>query len=235
MFEDHAWLETMGKTAHTLIHLECSRLGWHVWTSTVHRIRCLCACLPAGGAISQTCEFLRLGSDSFVAGLLLCCGFFLSSALFLPSFQVPNTRQERKKDRGERGDNHQTTSCQLGVSSSLGPVGFSLSGYFSLHMTTYKPQPTTTNHQPTIHPNSWHPSIYIPSEESPGFQMSDTCRNQLQLEKSRPCQSTRQIIVSCCGQAEAAPCPTPHIKTKPHSYNISVFKETNYSGASSDL
>ena len=33
----------------------------------------------------------------------------------------------------------------------------------------------------------------------------------------------RQIIVSCCGQSEAAPYPTPRITTKTYSNNISVF------------
>jgi hypothetical protein len=34
-------------------------------------------------------------------------------------------------------------------------------------------------------------------------------------------------MISCCGQSEAAPYLTPGIKTKTHSYNISVFfKET---------
>jgi hypothetical protein len=32
----------------------------------------------------------------------------------------------------------------------------------------------------------------------------------------------RQIIVSCCGQPEAAPYPTSGIKTKIYSHNISV-------------
>jgi hypothetical protein len=34
----------------------------------------------------------------------------------------------------------------------------------------------------------------------------------------------RQIIVSCCGQSEAVPYPTPEIKMKTHSHdNISGF------------
>jgi hypothetical protein len=33
----------------------------------------------------------------------------------------------------------------------------------------------------------------------------------------------RQIIVCCCGQSEVAPYPISEIKTKTHSYNISVF------------
>jgi hypothetical protein len=38
---------------------------------------------------------------------------------------------------------------------------------------------------------------------------------------------TRQIIVSSCGYSEAAPYPTPAIKMKTYSYNVSVFlKET---------
>jgi hypothetical protein len=37
----------------------------------------------------------------------------------------------------------------------------------------------------------------------------------------------RQIIVSCCGQSEAAPCPTPGVKIRAYLYNISMlFKET---------
>ena len=37
----------------------------------------------------------------------------------------------------------------------------------------------------------------------------------------------RQIIVSCCGQSEVVPCPTPGSKTKTYPYSISVFlKET---------
>jgi hypothetical protein len=35
--------------------------------------------------------------------------------------------------------------------------------------------------------------------------------NDLYLEESHSSQSMRQIIVSCCGQSEAAPCPTPGI------------------------
>jgi hypothetical protein len=45
----------------------------------------------------------------------------------------------------------------------------------------------------------------------------------MQLEKSCPYQSTRQIIVTCCGQSKAAPYPTSGIKTKTFYYNISVF------------
>jgi hypothetical protein len=71
------------------------------------------------------------------------------------------------------------------------------------------------------------PSIYIHSEKSPEFQISHNCRNYLQLEKSCPCQSMRQIIVNCWGQSKAAPYPTPGIKTNTHSQSISVlFKET---------
>ena len=47
--------------------------------------------------------------------------------------------------------------------------------------------------------------------------------SSLQLAESCPCQSRRQIIVSCCGQSEAAPCPTSGIKTKPCSHNVIGF------------
>ena len=67
------------------------------------------------------------------------------------------------------------------------------------------------------------PSIYIPSKKSPEFQMSHNHRNYLQLAKPHLCQSMRQIIVSCCGQSEAAPYPTPGIKTKTYSHNITGF------------
>jgi hypothetical protein len=51
--------------------------------------------------------------------------------------------------------------------------------------------------------------------------------NYLQLSETRPCQSTRQIIVSCCGQSETVPYPIPGIKTKTYSHkNNWVFKET---------
>jgi hypothetical protein len=44
--------------------------------------------------------------------------------------------------------------------------------------------------------------------------------NYLQLAESCTCQSMRQIIVSCCGGSEAAPYPTPGIKTETYSHNI---------------
>lgn len=58
--------------------------------------------------------------------------------------------------------------------------------------------------------------------------MSHTLRNYLQLaQKSRLRQSTRQIIVSCCGQGKATSYPTPGTKPKTYSYNTSVScKET---------
>ena len=64
--------------------------------------------------------------------------------------------------------------------------------------------------------------------------------NYLQLAESYPCQSMRQIIVTCCGQSEAATYPTPGIKMKTHSYNTFVcvcvflkklrFQNSHYSG-----
>jgi hypothetical protein len=48
--------------------------------------------------------------------------------------------------------------------------------------------------------------------------------NYLQLAESHSCQSMRQIIVSCCGQSEAATHPTLGIKTKTYAHNINVFK-----------
>ena len=70
-------------------------------------------------------------------------------------------------------------------------------------------------------------SIYIPAEKFPEFPTSHSCRNYLQLAKPCLCESMRQIRVICYRQSEAAPIPTPGVKTKTHSYNISVFfKET---------
>ena len=84
-----------------------------------------------------------------------------------------------------------------------------------------KPLSTATN------PFSQSLSIYIPSEKSPKSQISHNCRNFLMLAKSHVCLTMRQIIVNCCGQSEAALYPTPVIKTKTYSCNISVFlKET---------
>jgi hypothetical protein len=77
--------------------------------------------------------------------------------------------------------------------------------------------------QPVTHFASWGLSIHIPCEKFPEFQMSLNCRNYLHLAKSCPYQSMRQIIVSCCGQSEAVPYPTPGIKAKTYSYDISVF------------
>jgi hypothetical protein len=77
---------------------------------------------------------------------------------------------------------------------------------------------------------SWDFCIYIPFQESPEFQTSYPCRNYLQLAKSHPCKSTRQIIVSCCGQSEAGPYLTLGIKTKTYSHNIPMFlKEPKFS------
>lgn len=76
-----------------------------------------------------------------------------------------------------------------------------------------------------------HPSLgllhYILSQEPSEFQMSHICRNYLQVAKSYPCQSTRQVIVCCCGQYEATPYSTPRIKTKTYFHNISVLRNQN--------
>ena len=75
-----------------------------------------------------------------------------------------------------------------------------------------------TNHdqqqQPTTHHVSWGPSTYIPPENFQEFPVPHNHRNYLQLAKSCPWWSTKQIIVSCCGQSEAAQHPTPGIKMK---------------------
>lgn len=86
-----------------------------------------------------------------------------------------------------------------------------------------KPKPTNNTPCPP------ECSIYTPSEEPPELQTSHNHRNYLQLTKSCLSWSTRQITVSCRGQCEAAPYPTPGTKVKTHSHNISVFfffKET---------
>jgi hypothetical protein len=90
-----------------------------------------------------------------------------------------------------------------------------ISNFFLLYARLHnKPQTTTTsNHQPTnSNITSPGPSFYISSEEFPEFQTSHNHRNYLQLAKSHACYSTRQIIVSCCGQSEAAPYPIPKWK-----------------------
>jgi hypothetical protein len=58
--------------------------------------------------------------------------------------------------------------------------------------------------------------ILKPCQESPRIPNT----NYLQPAESHPCQSTRQIIVSCCGQSEVVPYPTPRTETKAHSCNI---------------
>ena len=120
--------------------------------------------------------------------------------------------------------------------SSLGqvwslPAGYLITSCFFFcareYLTNYNQQQATTNNiQPATHqqpPASQTTSIYIPSEKSPEFQTSHNHRNYLQLAESCPCQSTRQITASCCGQSEAAPYLTPRIKIKTYSYAISFF------------
>jgi hypothetical protein len=57
----------------------------------------------------------------------------------------------------------------------------------------------------------------------PRVPKSHNWRNYLQLAESSPCQSMRQIIVSCCEQSEAVPYLTPEIKIKAYSHDISVL------------
>jgi hypothetical protein len=72
-----------------------------------------------------------------------------------------------------------------------------------LSRTINKPQstPLNNNHQPTYRDSN----IHISSEKFPGFQTSYSLYNYLQLAKPRLCSSTRQIIITCCRQSEAAP------------------------------
>lgn len=121
-------------------------------------------------------------------------------------------------DKGKRGTTILLDYFLLicGV-KSLG-VSLILTGRtYNFHLCTQllNKQQTTSNPQTT--PISWGPSIYIPWNSKPL-----NCQNYLQLEKSHPCQSTKQIIVSCQRQSEAAPYPTAGFKMKIYSHNISV-------------
>jgi hypothetical protein len=66
----------------------------------------------------------------------------------------------------------------------------------------------------------------IHSPESPEL-------NHLQLEekkKNMPLLEHETIIVSGCGKTEASPYPTPGIKTKTYSHNITrLFKKPKFS------
>jgi hypothetical protein len=78
-----------------------------------------------------------------------------------------------------------------------------------------KPQPTATNQQPTL-PHGDLAFIYPLKSPQNSKQLQKLCA--LSLAKSHSCWSTRQIIVNCCRQSEAAPYPTPGIKMKTYSY-----------------
>lgn len=54
------------------------------------------------------------------------------------------------------------------------------------------------------------------------IRASYICRNYLQLAKSHPYQSMRQIIVNCCGQFKVASYPIPGLKAKAYSYNMLI-------------
>lgn len=92
------------------------------------------------------------------------------------------------------------------------------------HLSWFFAQDYLTNHnqQPAIHP---HVTLRVLKFTYPmkSSQMSLICKNYLQLEKSHPSQSTRQITVSCCGQSDAVPHPTPGIKANTFLYFCFFF------------
>lgn len=161
-----------------------------------------------------------------MAELLLRRGFPPSSILLQPSFcsfQTANSRQERNKDRAERGQ-QLVRSCWLGILSSLGQVFFSPLGFLLGSLCTdcltncSKPPPATTH------------SIHIPRSKSapstgalaslyprkgPQDSKQHTRRNSLQLPNH-----------SCCGQSVAATYPTPGIEKQTFLWYVYVFKET---------
>lgn len=67
-------------------------------------------------------------------------------------------------------------------------------------------------------PTSRGPHIYVPSKKFPEFQMSHHPRNYLQLQnhRSKSWLATEDSLKQFHD-------PTPRIKIKAHSYNISVF------------
>lgn len=74
---------------------------------------------------------------------------------------------------------------------------------------TTQQQRGSSNHRPLL--GLWHLYTFYIHTLPTDFGVPNT--NDLQRAEPRPCQSTRPITVSCCGRSEAAPYPTPEIKT----------------------
>jgi hypothetical protein len=72
---------------------------------------------------------------------------------------------------------------------------------------------TTSNQQQPALP-LWALAFTYPWKSPQSFKWHTFFRNSLQVAKLHPCQSTRQITVSCCGQSEASLYPTPGVKQK---------------------
>jgi hypothetical protein len=88
-------------------------------------------------------------------------------------------------------------------------MAYMASHSFFFDQAIIKAEPTSLNGQqtPTMPLGALAFMIYVSSEKFPEFQTSHNHRNYLQLAQPHFCESTRQIIVSCCGQSEAAPHP----------------------------
>jgi hypothetical protein len=89
-----------------------------------------------------------------------------------------------------------------------------------------KPRPTTINYLPCL--LGTLARIYIRSEKSSEFQTSQQLQKLSASSKSTPLLE-HEANHSCCGQSNAAPYPTPGIKTKTCSYNTLLFsKESKF-------
>ena len=150
--------------------------------------------------------------------------------LFHPNpYQSPNTRWEREKVRRERGHRPlKTTSCWLGVISSLGQVQSPSSAY--LQPTTQKTTKpafqqasnskcSSRDHQqqgaqqPGQRQTPWAFSelLFVPLRSPQNY------KHKLSAAGKKACPSPPRSWDSQsqrCGQSETAPYPTPGIKTK---------------------
>ena len=139
------------------------------------------------------------GRLSLFCGLLSHPSF---STLLLPPFQLQYLIGKKKNRRKKGATFTLDYFLLIRVIEFLGAsliFTVRISNFFLLFLLfapLLKLQPTATNNPPTDSASQGS-SIYMPSEKSPEFQMSQS-QYYLQLAKI-----TRQIIVTCCGQSEA--------------------------------
>lgn len=121
-------------------------------------------------------------------------GYFIGF-FYLPLFSTLIPRSVRKKVRSLR------RLLLIGTSNSERKVLSSLSGYL---------QPANQQHNTAA---AWGAATTTPSWGSGIYIHTLPTDFGVQRAEPRPCQSMRPIIVSCYGRSEAAPYPTPGIKT----------------------